>query len=127
MLKAAAVRCRDRRVLEMVMTLSEQELLRMGLCERSEVEAQEVAMLIDATGRLLSARGLYLLLPRYSLRGFVDAARPSADNALVPPLLQFFMTAVHLSGVTSSDDERMERASKLHFEVRSMLPATRLN
>ena len=111
------LRIKDRRVLEMVLTLCEQEMLRMGLCERSPAESEDMAMLIDATGRLLSARGLYAHLPRFSLRGFVDAARPSPNNALVPPLLQYFMTVVHFSGVTCADDERLERAAKLHFEA----------
>eukprot|EP00966_Prymnesium_polylepis_P050143 1160791-Prymnesium_polylepis.2 len=76
-----------------------------------------MAMLVDATGRLLGAKGLYAQLPRYPLASFVDAARPAVGNTLTAPVLQFFMAVVHLSGISSAEDEKLERACKMHFEA----------
>ena len=63
----APLRCRDRRVLEVVLQLCAEEL---------RDPQPTVTPLLEATRRLLGARGLYALLPKFSIACLVDAAQP---------------------------------------------------
>ena len=122
------LRCKDRRVLEVVLSLCNSELNSQG-----NVDADRVILLLRATQRLLGARGLYSLLPKYSLQCFMQVfmPRPQADSstrAAAPPiyaqpaifaaLLRLFLGLVEPAS-ESTDDEKAERSNKVHFDSNS--------
>ena len=96
--------CKDRRVLEVALSLCDAELNPQG-----SADAGRVILLLRATQRLLGARGLYSLLPKYSLRCFMRCFMPQ-PRAAAPPIyaqpavlaaLQQFESACRLGGASA--------------------------
>ena len=123
------LRCKDRRVLEVILSLCNVELHPLR-----RAGPEKTVPLLRATSRLLGARGLYALLPKYSLQCFMQvfhhqrpqAGRLSGGGGAPPPsyaqppviaaLLRLFLRIVEPAS-ESADDEKAERANKLHFET----------
>ncbi len=111
------LRCKDKRVLEVVLSLAEAQLLPYP------GPVRDVSNLLRATTRILErARGLYALLPKFSIdflfRSFNGLLRGEPDTArLLAEMLAVCVAVVNLRDADGADDDKLERAARSHFHA----------
>ena len=110
------VRCKDRRVLEVLLNLAEAQLLPYPGA------VGDVSNLLRATTRLLEARGLYAQLPKFPIdflfRSASGLLRGEPDTVrLMAEMLAVCVGIVSLRDASGADDHKLEKAARTHFHA----------
>ena len=111
------LRCKDKRVLDVMFSLAEAQLLPYP------GPVRDVSNLLRATTRIIEcARGLYALLPKFSLdflfRSASGLLRGEPDTArLLAEMLAVCIAIVNLCGASGAEDDKLERAARSHFHA----------